>query len=202
MKIHRLLILLFPVLLASCLPEFKNPLTAAGEQKLDERLAGQWMKIGDMGTQGKKPNIHYNFSLSENKQYYVVSSWKTKGGVRKDNGGLMHIHTSKFKDRHYMNVKPHDPTGKKKENGYLILKYKLDGDKMGFSISNIGPFREAVLKGKLKGTVPKYKQADGNMVDSKYQVKVAASQRKLQDFFSKNDKKIFAGKFLFLDRKK
>lgn len=203
MKLIKALFVLFSIfILSGCLPEFKNPLTAAGEQKLDQRLAGHWMKLGGTGTKGKRPDIHYNFSPAENKQYYVVSSWSIKEGIKKDNTGLMHIHTSQVKGRWYMNLKPHDPTGKKKKAGYLILKYKFEGGKMGFAISNIGPFREAILKGKLKGTVPKYKKSDGTMVDSKYQAKVTASQRKLQKFFSKNDKKIFAGKFTFLKRAK
>lgn len=202
MKNYRILILLFIIVLSGCLPEIKNPLTVRGEQPLDEHLAGNWVKIGKKDSRGKRPDIYYNFSPSENRKYYVVKFWKIKDGVRKDDKVEMHIHTSRLKDKQYMNIKPYDPTKKEKAKGYLILKYKFEGRKMGFAITNIDPFREAVLQGKLKGTVPKYKRSDGTMVHSKYKVKVTASKRKLQKFFSKNDKKIFGDKFLFLERAK
>ena len=201
MKTIKVLFFLFSIfILSGCLPEFKNPLTDVGEQKLDGRLAGRWVKIGEEKNGIKRPDIYYNFALSENKQYYVVSSWKTNEGVRKNSKGLMHIHTSELKGQRYMNVKPHDPTGKEKAKDYLILKYTIEGDKMGFAISNIGPFREAVLNGKLKGDVPMRKLSDGTTAPSKYQVKVTASQRKLQKYFSINDKKIFVGKLAYIER--
>lgn len=202
MKLIKLSFFLFSILiLSACIPEFKNPLSKPGEQKLDERLAGKWIKTGETTAKGKKPDLHYKFTMSADKKYYVVKSWKINNGVRKDSKSLMQIHTSNIANKMYINVKPHKPKENKKPAGYLILKYKIDGDKLSLSITNPVTIRNAIKNGGLRGKIPQYKRADGTMADSGLKSpKVTSSRRKLRKFFIKYDQQLFDKELMTIHR--
>ena len=90
-------------------------------------------------------------------------------------------HTASVGHNKYLNLEWVCPS--RKTTGYMFVKYQVEGDSLGVSLSANDVFVRAVRNGVLQGAVEK-----GKMVTT---VHITEEQSKLQRFIRENDRELF-----------
>lgn len=130
------LVVAFAVALSACEVIFINPLPASLTVPRDERLLGRWVTDGDEGrpgyvmfVKGANDEINVLFEAGDPNVMFRLTSLKIYGST-------------------YLLVKSTDP---QHNEGYLLAKYFISGDRMKVWLLDDKKMRRAVESAKLKG---------------------------------------------------
>jgi hypothetical protein len=156
MKILRaLLVTLFAICLAGCLPTSKNPLSTPDDAVLDSRLNGVW--FSESG--GDKVYLHFGKGSGRTMNAVEVDHEKD-GGVK---GHFYTVFTSEIDGVNHLNIRPEEGG----EKVYYFARYGVDsGDVLRVWLMSEKPVVKAIKAGKLKGTVSGKDDGDIKITDT------------------------------------
>ncbi|SPD75457.1 hypothetical protein PITCH_A630002 [uncultured Desulfobacterium sp.] len=171
MRYIRLSLLIF--MFSGCIPYSENPLTAPGEQGLDQKIMGSW----------------YYHDRDETVFLHIGKDSKTKGlrlvmaEFHKDNEIVVYVfvgHTSLVGDKTYLNLRWDQPD--EQDKGYLFAKYNMKGEQLGLGLIRADSVETAIREGKIRGKIGEGEEASVIITDS---------PERLRGFFQKHDKELF-----------
>jgi len=161
------------VMLSGCIPYSDNPLTAPGEQGLDQAIMGTW----------------YHHDDDETVFLHIGTDWETKGlrlvmvEFHRDDEIKTYVlvgHTSRVGDNTYMNLcwdQPDEP-----DKGYLFVKYNMMGEQFGLGLIRYDAVEKAIREGGIRGKIGEGQGAS---------VKLTDSSEQLRGYVQKHDKELF-----------
>lgn len=171
MRYIRLSFLIF--MLSGCIPYSDNPLTAPGEQGLDQTIMGTW----------------YHHDKDETVFLHIGMDRKTKGlrlvmvEFHKDDEIVTYVlvgHTSLVGDKTYLNLRWDQPD--EQDKGYLFAKYGMKGEEFGLGLIRFDSVEQAIREGKIRGKIVEGEEASVILTDS---------SERLRGFVQKHDKELF-----------
>jgi hypothetical protein len=166
--------LLFVVVMVSgCIPYSDNPLTAPGEQPLDQAVMGTWFLHDDDDTVFLHAGVDW-----ETKGLRLVMVEFHKDGELKTY--VLVGHTSRVGNQSYMNLRWDQPD--EPDKGYLFVKYNRMGEQFGFALANVDAVEKAINEGAARGKIVRGQGASVTLTDS---------SERLREFVQKHDKDLF-----------
>lgn len=168
------LMIMLLIFVGGCIPDFDNPLTDPNKEKLDSALYGTWF----WQEKNESGYIHVGWDKESKLLRAVMVEVGADGSVDvSEYSG----HTSSLGNNQYLNLKWVRPENELK--GYMVIKYRIEGESLAISLVDSKVIEKAIQEGSLKGTVSADKMAPS--------VRITEKQKKLQEFFLKNDKELF-----------
>ena len=145
-RLSNLLVPVFFILVASCVPVSDHPLTEPDPAKLDQSVFGTWYWRDSSST----GFVH--MGKDEKTGLLLVHM------VELDNDGELDIseysgHTSELGQDKFFNLKGNAPESE--PEGYIFVKYRIDQDGMSFSFPDSNAVEKAIKEGALGGDVVK-----------------------------------------------
>lgn len=162
------------VLIAGCVPYSDTPLTDPHKEPMDTALYGTWFWRDGNET----GYVHIGLDKESMLARVIM--------IELDGEGKLEVseftgHSSSVGHNKYLNLKWVRPSSK--TSGYMFVKYQVEGDSLGVSLSASEVFERAVRNGSLKGTVEKDKTFST--------VHITEEQGKLQQFIRENDGELY-----------
>ncbi len=138
-----LFLILFPILLGSCIPYFINPISDVRDAYLDKRLIGTWVAEDEQGKDflhiGKGVKNRIKFVSQERASDYKID--------------ILQMFVSKIDDRTFLNYELTEDESKK-VLGYMFLEYEIrDEDYLVFCDINWEFVKKAVENKTLFGRI-------------------------------------------------
>jgi hypothetical protein len=190
----RLALLLCALLLASCLPESKNPLSSPSASRIDRRLEGVYAPRGKDSDDGEEYwHFHYRgVRTASSHDAPRTTPWLEVMSVQSlKDGGLKtqryEALTTAIGGRDYMSFIEIPTSGAKtKSLPYKFARYEVNwrGD-VRIWIAGDKAFAAAIKAGKLRGTV-----THGKIVDA---VEITDTTERLAAFIAASDPKVLFG---------
>lgn len=172
---RHLTLLIFVIFLTGCIAFSDKPIAEPDEKTFDPLMLGSWYWKQDEESgylhigKGKQPGMLQIFMI----------------GVDADREVEMNefaAHTSVIKANKYLNLLPVEPHGDAPE-GYMIVKYSVNADRLSFAVMDAGVVREAIEAGTLKGRV--------SSKGWNSSIQISEEGKKLSEFLLKQDKALF-----------
>lgn len=162
------------VFLLGCVPYSDNPLTDPDKATIDFSILGTWY----WKEERESGYVHIGLDKESKLLRVIVVEFDKDGGL-----GVSEYsgHTSSMGDKAYLNIKEVRPPGE--QQGYLFVKYRIQGERLGISIINNQAVVAAIKDGRLKGRIQESKWFSSPQITE--------SQQALQPFILKNDKELF-----------
>jgi hypothetical protein len=160
--------------LAGCVAYSDHPLTDPGAQPIDTALIGSWAVVEE----GEEVYLHIGYDKDTRRLRLLMVEI---GRDRQLRATGFTAHTSKLRDRRYLNLKADDPDAAAPD--WLIVKYAVDGDSLHVAFMNNGAAVDAIRSGKIQG------EADPD--DRSAAAHLTAAQRPLQRFVTRHDQDLF-----------
>ena len=138
-----LFLILFPILLCSCIDKFENPISDPRMARIDERLIGTWIMEDEKG----KHFLHIGKG-EKNTMLFIFQDQATPEQIEP---GILFI--SRVDERTFLNYEvPHDFASE--YWGFLILEYEIEShDCLIIRAINWDFVREAVEDKRLSGEI-------------------------------------------------
>lgn len=172
---RNLLICFFTICFLGCVPYADIPLTDPAEQPLDAHLLGTWY----WKVESDSGYLHIGLDEAGKMLRLMLVEFDRDGKMAATE---FYGHTSKLKDRTYLNLKRVHPEDK--EPGYLFIKYSLKSGSLGISIMNAQVVAKDIENGVLKGTVTK-EQWTSN-------IHITATREALQQYILTHDGSLYS----------
>ena len=138
-----LFLILFPILLCSCIPYFINPISDVRDAYVDKRLIGTWVAKDEEG----KDFLH--IGKGDNNRMKFISQEKASNYATEE----IQMFVSKLDDRTFLNFE-YTEDESKKVLGYMFLEYEIrDEDYLVFHEIDWQFVREAVENKTLLGRI-------------------------------------------------
>jgi hypothetical protein len=163
------------MLMCGCITYSDNPLTDPLKEPLDRSICGTWFaKDND-----EVVYLHIGMDFESKLLRLTMIDFHLDGGQMEVSDFIGH--TTAVGGSKYLNVRYVHPSSE--SSGYLFVKYQLENNQLGISLSENDVLTEAVKRGLLKGIVGEQKMfAD---------VHITEDQDKLLKFVMANDKELF-----------
>lgn len=172
---RNLLVALSFLLLAGCIPDAENPLTAPDKASLDHSLLGTWGWQED----DESGFIHIGLDERSRRLRVVMVDFDKE---REIEISAFIGHTSSLDGKKYLNLKWDHPA-QADIAGYIIVKYRVNSTSLGIALMDGNVVETAIESGSLDGSLEKGKAS--------YQLHITAGQNRLRAFVVENDKALF-----------
>lgn len=161
-------------LISGCVPYSEHPLSAPGQEDLDNRLYGTWYTKDDKET----VFCHFGFKTKSGLLDIMMVDLNANGEVEyaEFNG-----HSTVIDGASYLNLK--EVKAEEGSEGYVIVKYTFDEKGLAICIIDSDVVEKAIAAGEIKGEIKKER--------SSYSVKLKDEPEKLRAFVQKRDKELF-----------
>jgi len=157
-----------------CVPVSEHPLTDPSSGEKDPGLMGDWFHRE--GTE--VIFLHVGFVKEPGLLRLVMIEYERQG-VLKDSEWAGHV--SRLDTNRYLNLRPVRP--EPDTPGYLIVKYRIEGDRLCISLACEKAFEDAIHAGHLRGAVKKEKLSST--------VRITEKPEGLRRFVRENDRRLF-----------
>jgi len=161
--------------LCGCIPEFREPLSNGETSEVDEQLLGTWYAVDE-------PDSVLPLTIVK-----VAGSKAMEGQCPKEKGKdepekPVRLFTMKIGEKRFVSMPSKaldDKDGQKRPETFLVFAYKIEGKKLQLYLLKDDVFGDAVVSGKLQGTV---KRSLFGLVAKYDSVTVTDSPKKLREF--------------------
>lgn len=167
----RLILALFILLLASCIPYSDNPLSDPFKEPLDSAIFGAWF----WNEENDHGYVHIGIDTDKKTLLVTMIEYKSEGKMEVSD---FRGHTTKLGQDRFLNLKWIKP--KELYKGYLLVKYDVTADTLTIWLPDLPILDKAVKAKALQGEV----LPSGDVV-------LHANQAELRDYISKNKAALF-----------
>jgi hypothetical protein len=174
MVVRLFLIAIGLAVIFGCVPYSDQPLSAPGEQNLDNRLYGTWY------SKDEKETAFYHFGSNAKTGLLDIMMVDMR-----DNGEVEYSelvgHNTGIDGASYLNLKWVKP--EEGSEGYLFVKYTIDEKGLGICIIDMNVVEKAIAAGEIKGEIIKEGTSSS--------VRIKDEPENLRTFVKKRDQELF-----------
>ncbi|HOI96033.1 MAG TPA: hypothetical protein PK250_15120 [Syntrophobacter fumaroxidans] len=158
-----------------CVPYSDHPLSAPGQESLDNRLFGTWYSKDEK----ESVFIHFGFNAKSGLLNVVMVDMRSDGELEYSE---LNGHNTGIDGASYLSLKWAKPE-EEDADGYLFVKYVVDEKGLGICIVELDVVEKGIVSGEIKGEITKRRLSSS--------VRIKDTSENLRAFVKKHDRELF-----------
>lgn len=166
--------------LCGCLPDFREPLSNGETSEVDERLVGTWYAIDGPDSGPSMTIVKVAGSKAMEAQFPTE---KGKAGPEKP----ARLFTTKIGEKRFFSISSNalaEKDEQKRPETFFVFAYAIDGKTLQLFMLEEDIFGDAVVAGKLQGTVQRPQGLLGCLLQKYVSVTITDSPKRLREFLA------------------